>query len=717
MSDYESAIVTPSHTYYFPFDPSHQWDVSAGYASPRRKWIIPADTAAAIFADLVGLTGSAAECILHFGDLPGGTVCTVLRVIPLYIEPTDNFQRVALVMVDVRWYVEQAVLACDVNVRRRVGDLRLVGDTPTSWTPVDTVAYAPWSLNSGAAFDWHTFASQVLTYLCTARHGRPAITFVFDSFSVINPTGQLVQETTTDGDGPAGLKRAIESIPGAGVYVDLIGVIHVYERTQGAEIPTITGLPPELYEHGDCSLVSEYRRRPLSHYRVYFDYEIEVRLTYDIGATVTDDSPYLIPVLQVTDLSLLIPAGTYYGVGAVAARTVGQGTWISQDEAYAAWAYDVAHGGPPISPGAVTPLTDAVVANHWYDDGLVGYGTGPDGKTDQPVWDARIAELKRCYRTFFRVNPGFWDKVRHAWTVRAAIIDPTTGQRAPSPVYSNYSLTIATTLPNAGYSSCTKNVSDSYPVSGLIAAGNPSGFRLHLEDEELGIFDVSRDLTRFAGFTKIAPSDVTTRAQVADGVVPLEVAEQQLTPNTTWKLATVISLAPGSPNDLRRFYEVQVTPTFAASNIGLSTALVLGQAPDIELRCQMSDARIAWRDADSATILSIFGTLPSSGITTNDPITSLVPINLTQELQPAAYSLVAADLLCKLDHYEGVQRVAFNNALVPIGSIDSVVHRVDEDLFVSEVHCNPIPPPFRATDFLQGSARSFLLKEIAQAGH
>lgn len=702
MSTYVAAIVTPSDTYYLPFHDSHGWRLIPGFASPRQRWVVPKEIAAAVMADLAGLSGLAAECSLLIGEAAAPT--EIARVVVLGSEPADNEQRRTLVFADVRYYFELEVFAFDANVRRRVGDRRLVGNTSTAETPVDTVAYAPWSVSSLGPFTWIELALQVTEYAGDARHGRPAVAFAFDTFSLVSLDAQLVQETTSDGDGCVGLKRGVESLPGAGVYVDLDGDCHVFERTFGAEASAIAALHAPLWDHGDLQTVDESRRRPATWYRVYFDFEIAVRLDYDATATWGAHDPFLEPVLQVTENSLAIPMGSWG-----AARTVAQGTWITLAEAFAAWG---------AGPGGQAQLTDAIVCTHWFDGGLDSYMRTALGALD-PTWAARIEELKRTFRTFFRANPHFWDRIRHAWAVRPEIWDPATGTRAPAPVYANYSLQPISPLTNVADLHSTKNVTNSYHTSGLLANGKPSGFLVNIVDEEIGVLEILRPLTKFPGHARVNVSDVVAEAALTnDNVLPQLVSDQALAPDTSWKLAVVLSVAPGAPNDLRRFYEYILSPADAAVSVGLPSYLAAGQGPDVELRCQMSDCRIMWRDADRANILAILGTGDTTGdIRTLEPVAITAAIvNQLQELRPAALAVAAADLLAKLDHVEGTRAVQFDPSIVPIGSIAEVEHRVMADKLVTVIHCTGSPPEFNAADFLHGSARSFLLKELAQGG-
>jgi hypothetical protein len=740
-STYIVSITAGGNEFFMPYD-DHEWTVCGGYFAPVQFWIMPATTADAIMTALGSSGGSAREVTLKLGG--PATPIVVSRVVVLGTAPADNPQRKYLLLTDVRWYFTRAWMAIDVNVRRRLGDTRLIGDVLTGTTIADTVAYAPWSINNGAAYDWVTFKNQVLDYLTTPRHGRPPLSWTTDAFSILDPftPPKIVQETTTDAPGYAGLARAIESMPGASIYVALDGVLHVYERTPGAEADVVAALPPPLQGHGSLTLIDRSGLRPADVYRVYVDYELEVRFTYNASGTglygtVNANDPFLIPVLQVTDQQLKIPAGTYYGAIVRATDViVGQGSWISQAEAFKAWVDPGLPTGKAkrwvggASPLDLPILTDDIVARHWYGEALDRYTVGKFLNTYDPVWGGRIEELLRCYRTYFRVNPKFWDRVRHAWPVRAAIWDPTTGQRAPAPVYANFNLLPVDRPSSALIPDMSINVTDSYPDNtGLLKDGRPSGFHLKLVDKELGIIAIDRNaLSKYPGAEKIGISPVQAPAQI-DGAGLTDPTTQQLVLATTganaWKCAVVFCVAPAAPNDLRRMYEIQVTPAAALASVGFAGSVPAGYGPDQELRTHLAQARIAWDDSTGSSD-QIIGTIVGTGdttvaITTNDPMSSvpnsafptpLTPINKTQELLPLAKAVAAARLLANLDHYVGELAVPMDGTLVPVGSIVSVTHKVLENRSVSKVTCSSHADPISAVDLLPASARALILQEI-----
>lgn len=749
MTDFTYQVGINTGTQYYAAYEDHEWAVESGFQAPIQAWILPAPVVAAIMADLSGLTGAGREVTLTMGDSADPGFITIQRVVVIGDAPSDDPQKRWLLMSDVRWYFTRAWMALDCNVRRRTGEKRLVGGSLTTATPADTVAYAPWAINNGTAYKWTDFKDAVLTYLTTARHGRPSISFVTDTFSTLTVPALVLPESSTDGPAAVGIARAIESIPGASLRVALDGVIHVMEETPGAEETMVASLPPDLNGHGDLLKVDRSGIRPADVWRIYLDLELELRLTYNASGTglygtPDDHDPFLIPVIKIPDQEVTIPAGTYCQGTVVrgADYTVGVGSWIGQDEYYAAI-------GVP-SGTSLPALTDDLIATHWFDGALDEY-TLTSGDTTDTVWVARINAIRGHFRTYFRVNPKAWDRIRHFWVVRAAVWDEATGTRAASPVFCNYAYTPSDPKDLNDFGDIVQNVTDRYDNStGLLSDCQPSPFELECVDEELGIFSINRNVILKApvpGQGQADSFEVSDVVQVADidaGAGQNERPAQSLRLATTgedaWKFATVISVAPAGPNDLRRLYEVQVDVSTAASTAGLSDTPT-GYGPDVEKRSQLAQARLPWIDGTGWGVVTVAalafaddGGSPDTVIDVDESIafakclfsgasilafynigmgatSGFEPVNLTQEVAPLAMAIAAADLLTKLDCRVGRKAVPGDKNIVPLGSVKRVVHKVQDNRWVSILYGEEADQvQFRAIDFLPAEARTFILQ-------
>jgi hypothetical protein len=680
----------------------NEWAIVTGYVAPIQGWEMPTEICDEIISGLSTAAGIDREVTLIMGD-PQGTL-QIERVYVVGSAPADNPQRSILLLTDIRWYLGLQIFIVDVNVRRRLGDKRLLSEGNLQNSIVaDSVAYAPWSINKNTAHTWTSQKDQTLQYLANPIHGRPAFLYTTDGLSLNIPT-QTVQELVSDSTGDVGLARTIESLPGAGIYVDLQGVMHVYDALPGAEKTFIeTYISHALWEHGTLKFVDLSGLRPYT-YRMYVDYAIEMRFNYRSATeTALDQMLDLENVIQVTDRSLNIPAGVWGP-----ARTVAMGTWITLDEAFAAW------GPKTIATLNLPQLTDDIVADHWFGDALEGrYTLGSAFGDLDPIWVSRIEALMRSYRTIFRINHKTWDKLRHVWNVRAAVWDPITGTRAPSPVYSNYHCMTLDEFVSSKIEVYGHNEMTSYPYTGNLKDGHPSGFDVTIIDPELMIIAIERNTLKFPGQTRIAPSPTIDGVTTTGGAGANEAVLQRLQHKGEWFLSIVLTVSPASPNDRRRLYEVKVDLPDILTAVGGLVANPACNAPDREIRTHMTEARVAWDDNDPnyTNILKTIGGTDDGQIGTNDPV-QLTPINLTSELKPLAAAIAASDFVSRLDHYEGIQAVPMAGGIVPLGSIFKIVHKVTTDRAVSIIHCGAPSQAPDPIDFLRGSARSYLLKEI-----
>lgn len=698
-----------------PFD-SHEWKIEPGFIAPIQAWVVPKEIATSI---LQGLTiGADREVTLTFGD--EASPVTVRRVYVVGSAPHDNPQKVNLLLADVRIYLGFAVFIVDVNVRRRLGETRLLGADLVTASLAEDVGYKPWTIKKDKAFRWTDVSDRALAYLAAPKHGRAYFSFVTDAMSLSGIPSQIVEETVTDGEAPVGLARAIESVPGAGLYPDLNGVLHVYDATPGAERTMVEALPKTLWRMGDLQLVDRSGLRP-NFWRLYVDYAIEVR--FNFPSVSSDDATHLgglgdlVNVLQVTDRLLDIPAGPWGP-----ARKVGQGTWISLDEAFAAWQ------GRTVGPFSLPKLSDTIVANHWFGDALQRYAIGGSLTTIDPIWSRRIQELMRRFRTTFRVNSKMWDRVRHWKATRVGVWDPVTGTRAASPVYSNFHYMQLDNFVSEKINVFGLNVLNSYPDGdGKLASGAPSGFELSVDDEELMIFSIVRNTNKFPGHTQIAPSPVQEGMTTTGDDGLNEAVLQKLQPLAasrnpgpgTWQFSTILTCTPASPNDLRRCYEVITPLSEAIDYLGGLTDPPSCKGPDREMRSHLAEARVLWVDDPSSgapwvnkDIFSAFGRNDDGDIVFLDPVQNLTPLNLETELKPLGRALAAADLVEKLDHYVGKLTVPMSSSIVPIGSVNSITHKVMDNRAVTEIRTGMSPPKYNAMDFLPASARKFILQEI-----
>ena len=679
---------------------AHEWRVQGGVAAPIQAWELPSPTVTKLVAAKAGQ-----EVQLRLASR------FVERVIVLGNAPSGDPQTQLLVMTDVRWYWTRSWIVHDFNVRRRAGDRRLVGqgDQPVEVRAnVADVQYAGWSLDKGAPWQYAALLERVKRdgeAAAVAPAGSP-IRWTIDKTTFM-AEDRIVEETGMDAPMPAGIASALGAIPGRSLYVDDDGVVHVYDAIPGAEKYFVGAferkLPPELLNHGSLTWVDLSASRPPS-YRVLFTPEVEVKPFFDSsGAAVSADDPYMENVLEVPEASLEVPA-----MNGRAARTVAHGTYITHAEAYAAW-----------GAGGIfnTPLTDEIVRDGFLGQRLEATYVNYFGQSDT-VWLRRIRAVKASYRTLFRVNPTFWGRVLSARAVRVKILDDETGTRSASPVFANSAQRYSTRALVAGNTSLGDNEDTSYADD--VNSAKPARATLSIKDFEQGILSVEWRLDQGGSAVQVAPSALEA---LPDFDPEKDPAFQVGTWSTrklvaTHKLATIISCVPAGPNDARRLCEVKLTLQEVMQSLQLRGDIQPEQqeakGPEQTLRVspQRCTRRYGWADGQSErdALLGFFRGDASDERT--EPENSLEPVN-GEETLALAKAVAAADVVQRLDHYEGALAVPMSTARVsPIGSISTVIYRVGRDHAQIVLHATPATPTFDPFALLPPSVRKILNREV-----
>jgi hypothetical protein len=249
----------------------------------------------------------------------------------------------------------------------------------------------------------------------------------------------------------------------------------------------------------------------------------------------------------------------------------------------------------------------------------------------------------------------------------------------------------------------------------------PAPARLELADKQQGIFFVYWKLPPDGLWETIYPSELEDQPTLDPRSNPqgyaLTIERRKLVKR--FQLATVISCVPASPNSEARLYEVDVSLGDALNLLGASLGGLDARGPDKVLRSRYATARFAWQDDQDTRdrILKVFSDDPGGTVDAQDPgltAATLTPVNLDDELTPLARALAAQEVASQLDHYEGTMAVPQVPQLRPIGSIQSITHRVSADEAITIVKAIGSPRPIDVFALLPQAARRTILREISQ---
>ena len=237
------------------------------------------------------------------------------------------------------------------------------------------------------------------------------------------------------------IERVLAYLPSWDVYVSASGAFFVYDKSSGGEYTEWEKMGAPKVGGGLGDMVSNRFRRPKK-INVLFTREVELRFDYDELRTLEsqhigefEKRLEMKNVVSVPDFKLDLP-----GHGAIKPRSVAQGTWVNLYEALRAWNKSKNTGGPTptgwpgFGPLEMDFLRRAIVP---FIDLWAGVGLAGQTQADAD-WLGRANSLKTHYRRTFQINSFWWDKILSVNNVRVAILDPETGSRAPSSVYTSF---------------------------------------------------------------------------------------------------------------------------------------------------------------------------------------------------------------------------------------------------------------------------------------
>lgn len=730
------------------------WRVEFGFEAPIQGWELPADTVEEILDAHLG-----DEVTVVFGGK------TIERVLVIGNAPSRRTTTQILLLTDVRWYFEFGWTVKDANVRRRVGDTRLVGGDVVAATVVDTVKYAYWSLHQTSSgvdpvpFTYLTFTARVADEAGDGTE-HPSVTFIFEGRTfgedpTFDTDGLVIQETFLDDVETVGLARAISSLPGRKIYVDLDGVVRVVDAAPGAETAFVLSLPAALRPNkGSLRKRNKKAFRPES-YVVLFDPEFEILFFAIPPSGYTTDntnSPWMENVFRVPDQTLTVPSSSY--PAARPSRVLAEGSYGTVVEVCAGWGAPSSGVAtdPTVNSGSLFALTEDLIRQHfndhrWFLDNFVYRGSS----TADPVWAARIQEVLRHFRQLWRVNPHCWKRVKSVLPERVAIFDEATGTRAPAPVFCD-SARQPTTLASWGGTGRPRSSFNArswaahlYPNL-AVTEENPAwdychraNARVIVEDEDEGVFLIDWQPDTTGSTSRVAPSAVENDVGFFFADDHILWVYENLVAASSFNLAIIVSAVPGGPNDKRRLYSVPVTlggaiATLNGTGIDDANSEGLGPKKYLRVRGYPTTARFPYLgttsnapDSDALNegadlTLRKFGAVNTTttvsvaddtAVTPTGSGDKFKPINLESELEPYAKALAAAHLVLNFDCWEGERETGIDFTLFPVGTVNRITHRISAKTAVTIVTASPgddvnLDP----ISFLPWSARKILTRQV-----
>lgn len=683
-------------------------------------------------------------------ETPSGTYENlVLR----WEDPAENMHLGRIVCCDRRAFWPRKHVYRMINIRRNVGTKRLTNASPLPelQAVVERARFAKWSLAPGIV-PWNV--ARMLpdvfqeVFLGEFRHRGLRPDLIIEPEIATTLLSLPVDGLRIDDPGDSAIQRLLAVLPEANVYVDRRGRVIVYSMITGRERDLVTASPEKV---GRGHIIFSSRRFWAPKYiDVLFTREHEIRFDFIESATVrtaaqefpTDSSidPNSPPnnlgsrsmenVLPVPDFSLVVDG-----------ETVVQGTWITIEQAIRAWSLPAGVPGTQLTfdqlRRAFLPHTDL-----WAS--LLQAGR----QAPEVDWPARIAALQQHYRRTFRLPRDWWDSIRSARANRISIVETVRGQRAPALVFADHAYvgTERSFLRKRGDNPGGPPGPDGaggqlnewayytnvrgYPGEGKWdATTRPMPAELVIIDEDQGIVQIHPKLDPWRTYEEILPGIVVngpngdptdTKAPIAWNAANIESAAAEIQLQADYKVAIILSVVPGAPNNTVGLYAVRVTLEDVRSLLPKMVVPGLGAPMEVRVGPQIEPARIAWADGQAAVIKQAFegsadatAVLRGTGLVLNDQPQDKIGIS-GASLQSIARAYAASIFAQWADRFVGAAQF-HPIQLVPTGRVDAVTDTIAPNGEPSTGIALPEAlPSFDPFAYMSSDTRAIIMKLVQE---
>lgn len=536
----------------------------------------------------------------------------------------------SFVVADRRWKWNRVLIARAYNISRKTGDVNFFKNV----IPIEAAV-------TTAAYDYRTYSLKGGDEVWTARAAfedaihqleDPADVKFAEGFSASDEFS--LQNVILRDQGDVALARLMSFIPGTNVWVDRDGKIQVINTfDQEAAETHLKSLPPATWDGDKSALIDRRMIRP-KRVNVYYEREVEAVLTYSdnfsggTSAPPSRDKLYIENVIPTVD-----PETTVYEYDPETNKTVkkvvGPGTYVEVSAWLEAMDKVKRQGSQPWNFDTLKV---------WWVAGNIEGALMPDelrgkGKDDTTNVLNAIQALKDNFRQTFRISRRYMQRLQSIEAIRATLLDPVTGRRQPSSVWSQVCLiptskgkkTVARDNPDAA--GMYYNIDTLPEFEDQLVKTSPSPQRLNFLDPDAGIFRLDSLADPYGGVASLIPCHVVNASGQLD--VPSYNLEDQdkkavgagmrlqngtneifLAP--TMKFMAMVTIVAGAPNNKGAFHVEAVDPGDLADKFeGSKFRIQDGEGPVLEMFIPASEvtARFAWTDdaLASSTISQLIG--------------------------------------------------------------------------------------------------------------
>lgn len=646
------------------------WSVIAGVEPFTQTFVLDADEAAKI----VPREGRRSEPLTLRIEASNGKTMEVRN---LYVigetETIDPYRRTILVA-DLRIWWRRRRFRGSYNVRRRTGERRRLTEdgVPQQVQQVaDDVFYHPATLKDGKPWQPREVVERILEGLAPGA-------WVGSLGAFGSPP---LEDLDIDDEGGTALRRAMNYLTGADVYVGIDGRVHVYDTTAvDATAQLVDRLRREnpSFVNGQWPSFSDRSALRPEKVRVLFQVEQEIRLDSVLsGETITQDQRYLQNVAPIPDPTLV--------VGGV---TKVSGTYEVLDDArmFAAWNADKGNA-------AIPDISDATLREFWVSGFPEAYWASLGELAPSANWVERIACCRAHYSQTFRINRRWVDRVYQFRPYRVSIIDQENGLFARAQAYTGYCIVASTKglLSDPAKQYWMLNVDGSLAIGESLSNGSVAPCLVEIVDPETGIIRLDYQTDLLGHYRQIIPRMVenvpTADPSKAGALVPLMAdgsvydGDVGVTLKADNRVTIVLTAVPAAPNGKGQFKAIEVKAEDAIAMLpgGARAYAQKSSGPVWEVRVggQLATARYAWSDALSAQIERSFGVGAPVSQSDDDQRAALDPLLCNKaEMESLAKAMAASVYAGLLDSWVGDHVMDLDPGVVPTGTIRQVSHTI-----------------------------------------
>jgi hypothetical protein len=553
--------------------------------------------------------GQPLDLIIRRGD--GGNT-TIKNLYILYQVPSPGPKLVAFVVADKRWKWPYKLITRDYNLPRKTGERTALNTVPVEGQiTVDQFEYRQTSLRDQQS-RWK--ARDMIEDILEQLHddgqagGGQSAGFRIESWPIADIAEDqrefTVQNIQLRDSGDAALDRALAMVPGLNIWVDAEGETVVFDASDLSQAEAWREeLPPATWDGEKPVMVDRKAIRP-SKIVVHYQREVEILIEWDDDWNNTSsvpgrNRPFAENVLPTVDPKTTLTAYDPELNQRVPRRDVPPGIWVPVTE----WLpiMDEQRTGP-------AEWNFDTVRRFWVEGSLENILGDPRADRNQRGNEAlRVAALREHFRQTFRISRRIMERVDSLDPIRAAMLDPVTGTRAPACVWGEacYLPTvkgniIAAMNPGSelGVYINVDYLLPSRQEGKNIIETSPAPAGIQIIDEDQGIFSVdwkaspygTRDawipclLTNDGGTPKEPTRDLSRQDQEPIGTgYKMETGVEGIMLSKRCRLKALMTITPAAPNNAKRFHREAVTPDEAADILNADPRISSGTGPEMHV--------------------------------------------------------------------------------------------------------------------------------------